>query len=68
MAEIHVQPKKNTSNTNWIWIILLILVLAAVVYYFMNRNNTSDTVTPPANTTGYLFVTTPTAEPATGLV
>ena len=61
MAEIHVEPKKNTSGANWLWIVLLILVLAAVIYYFMSRNDTNDTVTPPANTTGYLFVATPQA-------
>jgi cytochrome c-type biogenesis protein CcmH/NrfF len=51
MAEIHVEPKKQASNS-WIWIVLVLLIAAAVIYYFMTRNRTAETVTPPANTTG----------------
>jgi cell division protein FtsN len=51
MAEIHVEPKKQASNS-WIWIVLGLLIAAAVIYYFMSRHKTADTTTPPANTTG----------------
>jgi hypothetical protein len=51
MAEIHVQTKKNTGNSTWIWVVLAIIVIGAVVYYLMNRNKAATTTTPPANST-----------------
>lgn len=54
MAEIRVEPKKQSSNTNWIWIVLVLLIAAAAVYYFMTRNNTDNDRVQPANTTGYI--------------
>ncbi len=54
MAEIHVEPKKDKGNNNWIWIVLVLIVAAAVVYYLMNRNNTAENNTSPADTTGYV--------------
>jgi flagellar basal body-associated protein FliL len=56
MAEIHVEPKKNTSNTSWIWIVLVLLIAAAIVYYLMTRNKTGNNTTAPANTTGQIQV------------
>ena len=55
MAEIHVQTKKNNSNSSWIWIVLALIIIGAVVYYLMNRNKTVDTTTPATNTTGALY-------------
>ena len=52
MAEIHVEPKKQSSNSSWIWIVLALLIAAAVVYYLVTRNNETDNSTVPANTTG----------------
>lgn len=52
MAEIHVEPKKHSSNSSWIWIVLALLIAAAVVYYLVTRNNDTDNNTVPANTTG----------------
>ena len=52
MAEIHVEPKKQTSNMSWLWIVLVLLIAAAVVYYLVTRNNNADATTVPANTTG----------------
>ncbi|HEV7330292.1 MAG TPA: hypothetical protein VGN63_04570 [Flavisolibacter sp.] len=52
MAEIHVEPKKHTSNSSWLWIVLVLLIAAAVVYYLVTRNNNTDNTTVPANTTG----------------
>ncbi|HEV7330294.1 MAG TPA: hypothetical protein VGN63_04580 [Flavisolibacter sp.] len=53
MAEIHVEPKKHTSNSSWLWIVLVLLIAAAVVYYLVTRNNTPEESITPANTTGY---------------
>ncbi|MBB1284507.1 hypothetical protein HRH25_08995 [Flavisolibacter sp. BT320] len=53
MAEIHVEPKKHTSNNSWIWIVLVLLIAAAIVYFLVARNNNdADAATVPANTTG----------------
>lgn len=51
MAEIHVQTKKGSGNSMWLWIVLAIVIIGAVVYYLMNRNKQATTATPPANTT-----------------
>ncbi|NTS40655.1 hypothetical protein HRG84_07025 [Flavisolibacter sp. BT320] len=52
MAEIHVEPKKQSSGSSWIWIVLALLVAAAVVYYLVTRNNETNDNAVPANTTG----------------
>lgn len=55
MAEIHVEPKKQTSNSSWIWIVLVLLVVAAVVYYLLTRDNTADdTTVEPGTPTSYI--------------
>ena len=38
MAEIHVQPKKNTSST-WLWILVSLVIIAAVAVYILMRDN-----------------------------
>ena len=43
MAEIHVQTKKHSSNSAWLWIVLVLLIIGAVVYYLMTRNNNPQT-------------------------
>ena len=50
MAEIHVQSKKHSPNTSWIWIVVVLLIAAAVVYYLMTRNKQQEAAptTPPA--------------------
>lgn len=65
MAEIHVEPKKESSNTSWIWIVLVLLIAAAVVYYFVTRNNDRNNDTAqPVNTTGaVLHLPAPDAKP-----
>lgn len=52
MAEIHVEPKKESSSSSWIWIVLVLLIAAAVVYYLVTRNDGDDDVIEPVNTTG----------------
>ena len=42
MANLHVQPKKNSNA--WLWIILLIIIIAAAAYYFLVYKKQ-----PPAN-------------------
>lgn len=59
MAEIHVEPKKHSSNTSWIWIVLILLIAAAVVYYLVTRNNDPEVTAPPANTTGAVILPLP---------
>lgn len=39
MAEIHVQTKKQNTNSTWLWIVLAILLIGALVYYLMTRDN-----------------------------
>lgn len=51
MAEIHVQTKKNTGNSTWLWIVLALVAIGAVVYYLINRNKAATTATPSANAT-----------------
>jgi flagellar basal body-associated protein FliL len=53
MADIHVEPKKQTSNS-WIWIVLALVIAAAVIYFLMNRNKNTEDNREPANTTGFL--------------
>lgn len=54
MAEIHVEPKKNNTNTNWIWIIIVLLIAAALIYYFVSKNRTNrNNEANPVNTTSY---------------
>ena len=48
MAEIHVQTKKQTSNSAWLWIVLALLIIGAVVYYMMTRNNNQQQTSPVA--------------------
>ena len=56
MAEIHVQPKKGTSNTIWIWIAVVLIIAAAVVYYLVSRNKVNNNATTPASTTSKVLV------------
>jgi flagellar basal body-associated protein FliL len=58
MAEIHVEPKKQTSNTMWIWVVV-VLVLAALAYFLVTRNRSADNTTAPANTTGAIVLPLP---------
>lgn len=51
MAEIHVQTKKGSGNSSWIWIVVVLIIIGAVVYYLLNRNKAATTATPPANST-----------------
>lgn len=50
MAEIHVQAKKQSSNSAWLWIVIALLIIGAIVYYLMNRDN--QTQVTPATTPG----------------
>ena len=54
MAEIHVEPKKQSSSANWIWIVLVLLIAAAVVYYFVTKNDNDNNTVAPVDTTGAL--------------
>lgn len=58
MAEIHVEPKKQATNTMWIWIVV-VLVIAALVYFLVTRNQASDTTTAPANNTNAIVLPIP---------
>lgn len=62
MADIHVEPKKQTTGTMWIWVVV-VLVLAALVYFLAIRNRAADTTTPPVNTTGAMVLPTPSFQP-----
>jgi flagellar basal body-associated protein FliL len=59
MAEIRVEPKKQSSSS-WIWILVVVLLAAALVYYFMTRNKTGENdTTPAADTTGRVYHPSP---------
>ena len=44
MAEIHVQAKKQSSNTAWLWIVVALLIIGALAYYLVTRNNNTQAV------------------------
>ncbi len=46
MAELHVQPKKNSM---WLWIILALVALA-IIYFLMKGNNKEETTVQAADT------------------
>lgn len=52
MAEVHVEPKKQTSST-WIWI-LVSLAIVAIVAYFLLRDNEAGENNMDGNTTSYI--------------
>ena len=55
MAEIHVQTKKQSSNSTWVWIVLALLIIGALVYYMMTRNNQRNaTPASPTNAASQL--------------
>lgn len=58
MAEIRVEPKKQTS-ASWVWIAIVVLLAAALVYYLITRQKTADATPPPANTTGKIYHPSP---------
>ena len=52
MAELHVEPKKNSSPA-WIWI-LVSLAIVAIIAYFLLRDNKVNDNTRNQNTTSYI--------------
>jgi hypothetical protein len=53
MAEIHVQAKKQSSNS-WLWIVIALLAIGALVYYLMTRNNQTEATPVTPGTTSQL--------------
>ena len=51
MAEIHVEPKKQTTPA-WVWILVGLVVIAAVVYFITKNNKTNEN--DAANPTSYI--------------
>ena len=52
MAELHVEPKKNSSPA-WIWI-LVSLAIVAIIAYFLLRDNKATDINQNQNTTSYI--------------
>ncbi|HEU0109627.1 MAG TPA: hypothetical protein VFQ73_02070 [Flavisolibacter sp.] len=52
MAEIHVQPKKQSSSSIWLWVVLALV--AAAVIYFLTRDNDRNDEGVIENTTSYI--------------
>jgi hypothetical protein len=52
MADVYMQAKKHNSRSFFGWFLLTFLVLAAFLFYLLGRSKNTDTVTPPATTTG----------------
>jgi hypothetical protein len=64
MAEIHVQPRKNTATPAWVWIIVGLAVVVAILFIVMRRkpqNNAINNTGP--NQTSYVL---PVAQHMTG--
>jgi hypothetical protein len=60
MAEIHVQPKKNTTPI-WLWILVGVVILAAVAFVLIrNKNNQKNNTATPPNETSYVQWPQPT--------
>lgn len=60
MAEIHVEPKKNSTPV-WIWIVLALLVIGALAYFLTRNNNNTDQdngAGTQTNTTSFLVPST----------
>jgi bacteriorhodopsin len=53
MAEIHVEPKKQSSPA-WIWILVSLIIVAVVVYFIMRNNKMTDNTATDKNTTSYI--------------
>lgn len=41
MAELHVEPKKQSSPA-WIWILVSLAIVALVAYFLLRDNKTMD--------------------------
>ena len=52
MAELHVEPKKQSSPA-WIWI-LVSLAIVAIIAYFLLRDNKATDNNQNQNTTSYI--------------
>ena len=42
MAEIHVQARKHSSGSAWIWILIVLLIIASLVYYVVTRHRVTE--------------------------
>ena len=62
MAEIHVEPKKQTTPA-WVWILIGLVIIAAVVYFITKNNKTNETAA--AHPTSYIK---PQTEASAGMV
>jgi outer membrane protein OmpA-like peptidoglycan-associated protein len=55
MAELHVQPRRNSYW--WLWLLLAIIIIGGAVYYFLNYyqkdNNQSNNTTTTTDSTSY---------------
>jgi outer membrane protein OmpA-like peptidoglycan-associated protein len=54
MAELHVQPKRNSYW--WLWLILAIIIIGGAVYYYLNyyqKDNTRSNNTTTTDSTSY---------------
>lgn len=53
MAEIHVEPKKQSSPA-WLWILVSLIIVAAVAYFLTRNNTTEENTTPDTTPTSYI--------------
>lgn len=51
MAEIHVEPKKQTTPA-WVWILIGLVIIAAAVFFITRNNKTNEN--DAANPTSYI--------------
>jgi outer membrane protein OmpA-like peptidoglycan-associated protein len=68
MAELHVQPKRNSYW--WLWLLLAIIIIGGAVYYYLNyyqKDNTRSNNTTTTDSTSYnqQYKTDSTRVPAT---
>ncbi len=61
MAELHVQPKKNSYW--WLWLLLAIILIAGAIYYYLNYYQKGEQIAP--TTTDSTYSTNNTASDST---
>lgn len=51
MAELHVQPKKNSYW--WLWLLLAIIIIAGAIYYYLNYYQKGEQIAPTTTDSTY---------------
>lgn len=63
MAELHVQPKRNSYW--WIWLLLAIIIIGGAIYYYVNYYQKGETITGTTTTDSAYSSNTATTDSTT---